>query len=53
MAGDPLRAEVICQVSRNKVPRTRAPEVHLELVIPRDVADRLVVKKDEFADEAL
>ncbi|MFB9574794.1 recombinase family protein [Streptomyces yanii] len=53
MAGDLLRAGVICQVSRNKVPRTRAPEVHLELAIPQDVADRLVVRKDEFADDAL
>ncbi|MFI9308307.1 recombinase family protein [Streptomyces triculaminicus] len=50
LAGDLRRAGVVCQVSRNKIPGTRAPEVLLELTVPRDVGDRLVVKKDEFTD---
>nr|WP_134006366.1 recombinase family protein [Streptomyces sp. 846.5] len=52
MTGDLRRAGVICQVSRHKVPKVRAPEVRLALAIPDDVSDRLVIKKDPFTDRS-
>ncbi|MFE7238938.1 recombinase family protein [Streptomyces sp. NPDC057580] len=52
MADDLRRAGVTCQVSRTKIPRTRAPEVELELSIPPDAAERLIVKQEAFPDVA-
>lgn len=49
MAEDLRRAGITCLVHRQKVPRTRAPEIHLELIVPRGARDRLVIKKDAFA----
>ncbi len=50
VAEDLRRAGVTCTVHRRKVPRARAPEIQLELAIPTDVGERLVIKKDAFAD---
>ncbi|MFK0190026.1 hypothetical protein [Kitasatospora sp. NPDC090308] len=50
MADDLRRARVTCRVRRTKVPGRRAPEVDLELAVPPDVEDRLVVKPDAFAE---
>lgn len=48
IAADLIRAGITCLVTRTKVPRQRAPEVHLKLRIPQDVRQRLVVRPDEF-----
>ncbi|MEU7261556.1 hypothetical protein AB0B21_38015 [Streptomyces rimosus] len=50
MAEDLRRAGVTCAVRRTKVPKVRAPEIHLELIVPEDVEKRLVIKNDAFAD---
>ncbi|ROR44390.1 recombinase family protein [Kitasatospora cineracea] len=49
MAEDLRRARVTCRVRRTKVPGRRAPEVDLELVVPPDVEEALVIKPDVFA----
>lgn len=49
MAGDLRRAGITCRVSRHKVSGVRAPEVGLELIIPEDVRERLILKGDAFA----
>lgn len=49
MRADLLRAGVTCKVTRTKVRRVRAPEIHLELVVPDDARQRLMPAKDEFA----
>ncbi|WP_367125455.1 recombinase family protein [Streptomyces phytohabitans] len=51
MAADLVRVGVKCEVTRTKVPKVRAPRVHLKLKIPRDVRQRLVVRQDDFADQ--
>lgn len=48
MVGDLRRVGIKCQVTRAKVPKARAPKVHLTLLIPEDVGDRLVIKEDDF-----
>ncbi|MBT2489011.1 recombinase family protein [Streptomyces sp. ISL-96] len=48
MAGDLRRVGVKCQVTRTKLPKVRAPKVHLTLLIPQDMGDRLVIKEDDF-----
>ncbi|MCC9311206.1 recombinase family protein [Kitasatospora sp. RB6PN24] len=48
MAADLLRVGIKCEVTRTKVPRQRAPRVHLKLLIPKDVRQRLVIKEDDF-----
>ncbi|MER7765004.1 recombinase family protein [Streptomyces sp. NPDC097619] len=50
MADDLRRAGVTCQVSRTKVPGTRAPGVNLQLTVPPDVEERLIIKPDVFPD---
>ncbi|MFF7195902.1 recombinase family protein [Streptomyces sp. NPDC008079] len=49
MAEDLLRVGIKCEVTRTKIPHVRAPEVHLRLLIPKDVRARLVRKEDDFA----
>ena len=49
MAADLFRVGIRCEVTRTKVPKQRAPEVHLRLLIPKDVRERLVIKEDDFA----
>ncbi|MGK5496357.1 recombinase family protein [Streptomyces sp. URMC 125] len=51
MTEDLLRVGVKCLVTRTKIPKVRAPEVHLKLIIPKDVRERLVIKEDVFADK--
>ncbi|MFG2879789.1 recombinase family protein [Streptomyces sp. NPDC048337] len=48
MTKDLLRAGVTCKVTRTKVRKARAPQVHTQLVIPDDVRQRLVITRDEF-----
>ncbi|WP_455361228.1 recombinase family protein [Streptomyces sp. SYSU K21746] len=50
MTDDLRRAGVTCQVSRAKIPGSRAPEVGLELSIPPDAGERLIIKRDAFPD---
>ncbi|WJN62830.1 serine integrase [Streptomyces phage phiScoe2] len=50
MASDLVRVGVVCTVKRTKIPKVRAPKVELNLVIPEDVRDRLLVREDSFAD---
>ncbi|MDX6759049.1 recombinase family protein [Streptomyces sp. F8] len=50
MTDDLRRAGVACRVSRTKIPRTRAPEVGLELRVPHDAVERLIIKQDAFVD---
>ncbi|MGW6600555.1 recombinase family protein [Streptomyces sp. NPDC055036] len=51
MAADLVRVGVKCEVTRTKIPKVRAPKVHLKLMIPKDVRKRLVVRQDDFADQ--
>ncbi|ATE85155.1 serine integrase [Streptomyces phage Dattran] len=48
MSADLIRAGIMCQVTRTKVPKVRAPQVHLKLMIPKDVRTRLVIRPDDF-----
>ncbi|MFE3113398.1 recombinase family protein [Kitasatospora indigofera] len=48
MADDLRRAGLVCRIHRSKIPRTRAPEVRLELTVPKNVADLLVIKSNSF-----
>jgi DNA-directed RNA polymerase subunit RPC12/RpoP len=50
MTHDLLRVGVVCEVSREKIPKVRAPRVQLRLIIPEDVRDRLLLREDSFAD---
>ncbi|MFI9646146.1 recombinase family protein [Streptomyces sp. NPDC052040] len=50
MAADLLRVGVKCVVKRTRVRGVRAPHIHLKLMIPKDVRDRLIVKEDDFAE---
>ncbi|AXE27740.1 recombinase family protein [Streptomyces globosus] len=50
MAEDLRRAGVTCRVRRTKVSRTRAPEVRVELAIPADAEERLIIRQDVFSD---
>jgi hypothetical protein len=49
MTSDLLRVGIKCEVTRTKVPRTRAPKVRMKLLIPTDVRERLIIKEDHFA----
>ncbi|MFJ3881819.1 recombinase family protein [Streptomyces sp. NPDC090077] len=49
MAKDLVRAGITCKVTRTKVRKVRAPEVHTQLVIPEDARRRLVITRDGFA----
>ncbi|MDO0933113.1 recombinase family protein [Streptomyces sp. DG2A-72] len=49
MAADLLRVGVQCKIKRTKVKGVRAPHIHMKLMIPKDVRDRLVLKEDDFA----
>ncbi|QZE10752.1 serine integrase [Streptomyces phage South40] len=48
MSADLIRAGITCDVTRTKVPKVRAPQVHLKLKIPKDVRTRLVIRPDDF-----
>jgi hypothetical protein len=48
MAADLLRVGIKCEVTRTKIPRQRAPRVHLKLLVPKDVKERLIIKEDDF-----
>jgi hypothetical protein len=50
MAADLLRIGMKCKVKRTTVKGVRAPQVHLELVIPTDVRERLIIKQDAFSE---
>ncbi|MET7377546.1 hypothetical protein ABZT08_01740 [Streptomyces sp. NPDC005526] len=50
MAADLLRVGVKGVVKRTQVKGVRASHIHLKLVIPRDVRDRLILKEDDFAE---
>ncbi|MFJ6082627.1 recombinase family protein [Streptomyces sp. NPDC092369] len=50
MAADLYRVGIRCEVTRTKVPKVRAPKVHLRLLIPKDVRERLVIREDDFAE---
>ncbi|MFJ3974819.1 recombinase family protein [Streptomyces sp. NPDC090021] len=50
MSDDLRRAGITCRVRRTKIPRTRAPEVGLELDVPSDAEERLIIKPDAFPD---
>ncbi|MFJ9584907.1 recombinase family protein [Streptomyces acidicola] len=50
MAADLYRVGIRCEVTRTKVPKVRAPKVHLRLLVPKDVRERLVIREDEFAE---
>ncbi|TFV32065.1 recombinase family protein [Streptomyces sp. T1317-0309] len=50
MAADLYRVGIRCEVTRKKVPKVRAPKVHLRLLIPKDVRERLVIREDDFAE---
>ncbi|MEV4501022.1 recombinase family protein [Streptomyces klenkii] len=50
MGADLLRVGVKCKIKRTKVKGVRAPQVHLKLMIPKDVRERLVLKQDDFAE---
>ncbi|MEU8844444.1 recombinase family protein [Streptomyces roseus] len=49
MASDLVRAGITCKVTRSKIPRVRSPRIDMELVMPGDARQRLVVVSDEFA----
>ncbi|MGW1051526.1 hypothetical protein [Streptomyces sp. NPDC002521] len=50
MAADLLRVGVKCVIKRSKLERVRAPHIHMKLMIPKDVRDRLIMKEDDFAE---
>ncbi|MFJ4032240.1 recombinase family protein [Streptomyces griseoluteus] len=50
MAADLLRVGVKCVIKRSKVKGVRAPHIHMKLMIPKDVRDRLIMKEDDFAE---
>ncbi|MDX2676785.1 recombinase family protein [Streptomyces sp. NY05-11A] len=50
MGADLHRVGVKCTIKRTKVKGVRAPQVHMKLMIPRDVRDRLILKEDDFAE---
>lgn len=45
MTADLYRVGIRCEVTR-----TRMPKVHLRLLIPKDVGERLVIREDDFAE---
>nr|WSY54964.1 recombinase family protein [Streptomyces sp. NBC_00886] len=49
MAADLLRVGVKCKITRTKVKGIRAPLIHMKVLIPKDVRDRLILKEDDFA----
>lgn len=49
MAADLFRVGVKCEITRTKVKGVRAPRVHMKLIIPKDVHERLILKEDHFA----
>ncbi|MQS12198.1 recombinase family protein [Streptomyces kaniharaensis] len=51
MAADLRRVGIMCKVTRTKIPKVRAPKVHLRLLVPKDVRKRLVLKEDDFGEK--
>lgn len=50
MGADLHRVGVKCTIKRTKVKGVRAPHIHMKLMIPKDVRDRLILKEDDFAE---
>ncbi|MGJ5897005.1 recombinase family protein [Streptomyces sp. V2] len=50
MSADLHRVGVKCTIKRTKVKGVRAPRIHMKLMIPKDVRDRLILKQDDFAE---
>ncbi|MFI8289939.1 recombinase family protein [Streptomyces sp. NPDC085614] len=50
MADDLRRAGVTCRVSRTKIPGTRAPAIELQLSVPADVEERLIIRRAAFPE---
>ncbi|WP_217549489.1 recombinase family protein [Streptomyces sp. GbtcB6] len=50
MAADLLRVGVRCKITRTKMKDVRAPHIHMKLMIPKDVRNRLILKEDDFAE---
>lgn len=50
MGADLHRVGVKCTIKRTKVKGLRAPHIHMKLMIPKDVRDRLILKEDDFAE---
>lgn len=48
MADDLQRSGVECVVTRARVPGVRAPKVTVQLRIPQDIRDRLIVRPSDF-----
>ncbi|MCN9239479.1 recombinase family protein [Streptomyces sp. RY43-2] len=49
MAADLMRVGVKCKITRTKIKGIRAPQIHMKLLIPKDVRERLIIKQDDFA----
>lgn len=50
MATDLLRIGVKCKITRTKVQGVRAPHIRMKLMIPKDVRNHLILKKNDFAE---
>ncbi|SHK76583.1 recombinase family protein [Streptomyces yunnanensis] len=50
MEADLLRVGVKCRIKRTKVKGVRAPHIHMKLLVPKDVRERLVLKEDDFTE---
>ncbi|MFI5804594.1 recombinase family protein [Streptomyces sp. NPDC051561] len=50
MAADLRRVGVVARIKRTKVPKVRAPRIHMKVQIPKDVRSRLVITQDDFKE---
>ncbi|MFE2262782.1 recombinase family protein [Streptomyces griseosporeus] len=50
MEDDLYRVGVKCRIKRTREKGVRAPRIHMKLMIPKDVRDRLIVKRNDFAE---
>ncbi|MER6048422.1 recombinase family protein [Streptomyces sp. NPDC001793] len=50
MEADLFRVGVKCRIKRTKVKGVRAPQIHMKLLIPKDVRERLILREDDFAE---
>ncbi len=51
MTADLNRVGVKCEVTRTRIPDQKEPQVHLRLLIPADVKNRLILREDDFASK--
>ncbi|MGW3816615.1 hypothetical protein [Streptomyces sp. NPDC005046] len=51
MSADLFRVGVKCKIKRARVQGVPAPHIHMKLMIPKDVRDRLILKEDDFTEE--